>query len=51
MDLNVSRWHYAVLVPTALLALKIKKELRDFRLPPRSRWDLRSSGLLRNLWW
>jgi len=23
--------------------------LRDFRLTPRSRWDMRSSGILRNV--
>ena len=51
MDLNVSRWHYTVRVPTALLALKVKKELHDFRLLPRSRRELRSSGLLRSVWW
>jgi len=28
-----------------------KYDACDFRLPPRSRWYLRSSGLLRELYW
>jgi len=29
----------------------VTTKLRDFKLPLRSRWELRSSGLLCSKWW
>jgi len=38
---NQNLWNYG----------EVKTAPCDFRLPSRSRWDLRSSGILRRVYW
>jgi hypothetical protein len=53
LQVNSDRWqgrvHRTVWTPTGLWPYPLSHSPRDFKFPPRRRWELRCSGSLRNL--
>lgn len=49
-DVNLKKWTEMLFLNPPSFDITTHNTLRDFRIPPKSRWDMPSSGILLSIW-